>query len=114
MSSKAHGYTKIKFDDLMSEKSYSPLFAYCQSKLANLLHALELSKRLEGTGVTINCVHPGFIATELQRHYSSGISKLFMVTVRRLFFDSPEIGAQTTLYCAVSPEVEGVSGRYFA
>ncbi|KAL5487320.1 hypothetical protein EMCRGX_G019909 [Ephydatia muelleri] len=96
----------INFDDLNSEKSYSPFLAYGQSKLANILFTRSLAKRLAGTSVIANCLHPGGIRTELVL-YSLATPLTFM------FMKSPMEGAQTTIYCAVDEAVEGVSGKYF-
>eukprot|EP01102_Stenamoeba_stenopodia_P004266 TRINITY_DN14597_c0_g1_i1.p1 TRINITY_DN14597_c0_g1~~TRINITY_DN14597_c0_g1_i1.p1 ORF type:complete len:304 (+),score=66.57 TRINITY_DN14597_c0_g1_i1:72-983(+) len=110
VSSRAHTRGHINFDDLQAEKSYSPFTAYCQSKLANVLHANELNRRLAGTGVTANSLHPGAIPTELGRNnvLANAVYKLgwwFMKTI--------EQGAATTVYVAASPQLEGVGGKYF-
>lgn len=101
----------IDFDDLQGENGYKTAKAYSQSKLANVLFTYELARRLEGTGVTANCLHPGVVGTNL----GSGVSGVFGFTVRALgpLMKSPEKGAETSIYLASSPEVEGVSGRYF-
>ena len=111
LSSLAHAFGKINFDDLNSEQSYGSWSAYGQSKLANILFTRSLAKRLEGTNVTVNAVHPGSVITELQRH-SFGVSILRFFT--SFFWKTPEEGAQTSIYCAVSEEMEGVSGKYLA
>ncbi|KAL5487324.1 hypothetical protein EMCRGX_G019913 [Ephydatia muelleri] len=118
VSSIAHRHVKgINFDDLNSEKSYSPLVAYGQSKLANILFTRSLAKRLAGTSVITNCLHPGVIRTEIFRHVVSGtIAKVLCSLASPLTFvlmKSPTEGAQTTIYCAVDEAVEGVSGKYF-
>ena len=112
VSSSAHrmGDGKIKFDDINHEKSYSSWGAYFDSKLANVLFTRELSKRLEGTHVVVNALHPGAVTTELQRH--SILSSPLLYPVRWYMFKTSEQGAQTTIYCAVSEEMEGVSGKY--
>jgi retinol dehydrogenase-14 len=101
----------IDFDDLQGEKGYKGAKAYSQSKLATVLFTYELARRLEGTGVTANCLHPGVVGTNL----GSGVSGAFGFVVRALtpLMKSPEKGAQTSIYLASSPEVEGLSGRYF-
>jgi len=109
ISSNAHLAGSINFDDLKSEKSYWGWVAYCQSKVANLLFTFELARRLEGTGVTCNAVHPGFVATDIGRH--TGF--LFPIGAR-LLARTPENGAKTTLYAALHPDVANVSGEYFA
>jgi NAD(P)-dependent dehydrogenase (short-subunit alcohol dehydrogenase family) len=88
--------------------------AYGRSKLANLLFTLELAERLRGSGVTVNAVHPGVVRTEFAG--KDDVGKLFgaLVKLSGLFMLSPEQGARTTVYVATSPELEGVSGRYFA
>lgn len=112
VSSSAHrmGTGKIKFDDIHHEKSYSSWGAYFDSKLANVLFTRELSKHLEGTHVTANSLHPGAVTTELQRH--SILSSPIMYPLRWYMFKTAEQGAQTSIYCAVAEEMEGVSGKY--
>jgi retinol dehydrogenase 14 len=102
----------IDFDDLQGEKKYKTAKAYSQSKLANVLFTYELARRREGTGVSANCLHPG---AGVRTNLGSGVSGIFGFTVRALtpLMKSPEKGAQTSIYLASSPEVEGVSGRYF-
>lgn len=115
VSSKLYKYGKINFDDLNSEQSYDKAFCYSQSKLANLLFMLELSRRLEGTGVTVNALTPGIVRTRLGRHVQIPLlAKPLFHLASLLFFKSPLEGAQTPLYLACSPEVEGVSGKCFA
>jgi NAD(P)-dependent dehydrogenase (short-subunit alcohol dehydrogenase family) len=101
----------IDFDDLQGEKGYKGAKAYSQSKLATVLFTYELARRLEGTGVTANCLHPGVVGTNL----GSGVSGAFGFVVRALtpLMKSPEKGAETSIYLASSPEVEGLSGGYF-
>ncbi|XP_066998214.2 retinol dehydrogenase 11 [Anabrus simplex] len=107
----------MNFDDLNSEKSYNATLAYAQSKLANVLFAKELGERLKGTGVTTYSLHPGVVATELSRHFSDsyfpGVTWLFN-NVARFVIKSPEQGAQTTIYCAVSEEVAEDTGFYYS
>ncbi|KAM4693221.1 retinol dehydrogenase 14-like [Discoglossus pictus] len=114
VSSKLYKYGEINFDDLNSEKSYSRSSGYSRSKLANILFTRELARRLEGTGVTVNVLHPGIVRTNLGRHINIPmlIKPLFNV-VSWAFFKTPLEGAQTSIYLASSPEVEGVSGKYF-
>ena len=111
VSSGAQSNGTIDFDDLQGEKGYKGTKAYSQSKLANVLFTYELARRLEGTGVTANCLHPGAVRT----NFGSGSSGVFgfMVRALRPLMISPEKGAETSIYLASSPEVEGVSGRYF-
>lgn len=114
VSSSAHamGSQKINFDDIHFEKTYSAWGAYFNSKLANVLFTRQLSKHLEGTHVTVNALHPGAVSTDLQRH--SVLSSIFVAPLRWYTFKSAEMGAQTTIYCAVSEDMEGVSGKYLA
>jgi retinol dehydrogenase-14 len=101
----------IDFDDLQAEKGYKTAKAYSQSKLATVLFTYELARRLEGTGVSANCLHPGVVGTNL----GSGVTGALGFTVRALtpLMKSPEKGAETSVYLASSPEVEGSSGGYF-
>lgn len=116
VSSIAHTRGKINKQDLNSEKHYDGSEAYSQSKLANILFTKELAKRLEGSGVTANAVHPGIVDTEITRHMSFANSYLASVLIRPLiwmFVKSPRQGAQTVLYAALSPDLNNVSGKYF-
>jgi retinol dehydrogenase 14 len=109
VSSAAHAYGKINFNDLQGEKKYGGFAAYANSKLANVLFTYDLARRLDGTGVTANCLHPGPVATSLFRNLPKPIEALIkLVTI------SPDKGAETSVYLASSPEVEGVTGKYFA
>ncbi|XP_043957568.1 retinol dehydrogenase 13-like isoform X1 [Gambusia affinis] len=117
LASLAHIVGKIDFDDLNWEKKkFDTKQAYCQSKLANVLFTRELAKRLEGTGVTVNAVHPGVVATDLGRHTGLHQSQ-FSTTVLSPFFSmlvkSPELGAQPSVFLAVAEEMAGVTGRYY-
>ncbi|XP_005731198.1 retinol dehydrogenase 14b isoform X2 [Pundamilia nyererei] len=115
VSSKLYKYGRINFDDLNSENNYNKAFCYSQSKLANLLFTLELAHRLEGTGVTVNALTPGIVRTRLGRHIQIPLlAKPLFYLASLVFFKSPLEGAQTPLYLACSPEVEGVSGKCFA
>lgn len=111
VSSGDHSNGTINFDDLQGEKGYKGAKAYSQSKLATVLFTHELARRLEGTGITANCLHPGVVST----NFGSGVSGVFgfMVRALRPLMLSPEKGAETSIYLASSPEVEGSSGRYF-
>ncbi|XP_051963099.1 dehydrogenase/reductase SDR family member 13-like [Xyrauchen texanus] len=100
--------------DLVTGQSYWHSFrAYCHSKLCNVLFTRELASRLEGTNVTCYCLHPGVISTEIGRNMGL-LAKLLSVPMSKLFFLSPEGGAQTTLYCALQEGLESLSGRYFS
>ena len=98
----------IRFDDLQGERRYGGFRAYNQSKLAQILFTQELARRLEGTGVTVNACHPGVIRTNLGMGGSSVVVRFV-----KMFLKSPEKGAETPIYLATSPEVEGISGKYF-
>jgi NAD(P)-dependent dehydrogenase (short-subunit alcohol dehydrogenase family) len=94
------------------ERGYAPMDAYQISKLANVLFTVELARRLEGTGVTANSLHPGVVATNFGDSWTPLLS--FLTKVARIFMIGPDKGAETTVHLAASPEVEGVSGKYFA
>jgi NAD(P)-dependent dehydrogenase (short-subunit alcohol dehydrogenase family) len=101
----------IDFDDLQMERHYRGWQAYANTKLMNVVFTYELARRLEGTGVTANCLHPGVIHTGLMRNFSFVLHLLWLLL--RRFFKQPDDGAETPVYLASSPEVEGVSGKYF-
>jgi NAD(P)-dependent dehydrogenase (short-subunit alcohol dehydrogenase family) len=111
VASQQHTGARIDFDDLMSERGYRTFRAYGKAKLANILFTYELARRLEGSGVTANCLHPGVIASGIGRN-NGGLLSLGMSIVAP-FFKKPEQGAAAVVYLATSPEVDGVSGRYF-
>jgi NAD(P)-dependent dehydrogenase (short-subunit alcohol dehydrogenase family) len=111
VASAAHKGAKLDLEDLAAEKSWSSFGAYGASKLANIAFTAELARRLEGTGVTANCLHPGVVATNFGS--SGGFFLRIGVKLARPFFITSESGAATTIYLATSPEVEGVSGKYF-
>jgi NAD(P)-dependent dehydrogenase (short-subunit alcohol dehydrogenase family) len=102
----------IDFDDLQGEKSYGGIRAYSQSKLANVLFTYALARRLEGTGITANCLHPGVVATGFGQN-TPGALKL-LLRLARPFLTTAEQGAATSIYLASSADVEGTSGMYFA
>ncbi len=109
VGSAAHRMGKIDFEDLQREnKKGRPMGLYGSSKLVMTLVSYELSRKLEGSNVTVNVVHPGIVNTNLGRDRSSS-SQGFA----RKFFKSPEIGAETSIFLASSPEVEGITGKYF-
>jgi len=110
-ASGAHFGQRLDFDDLQSLRGYRAQTVYGRSKLANILFTRELARRLAGTGVIANCLHPGFVATNFGQRGNG----LFGVAVRiaMLFAGRPEPGAATIVYLASDPAVEGVSGEYF-
>jgi WW domain-containing oxidoreductase len=103
----------IQFDNLDGSKGYSPWASYGQSKLANLLFAMELSRRFAGTKRTANAVHPGVIQTNLGRHMNP-VARFVFGAVGPLFLKNVHQGAATEVFVATSPKLEGVSGKYFA
>lgn len=109
-----HRKATMDFDDLMCEKDYSASRANNQAKLALILFTYELARRLEGTGVTVNCLHPGAVATGMvEKDPDFPPFSHFLYRLVKPFFASPEKGAETSIYLASSPEVEGVTGKYF-
>jgi len=112
VASEAHRFGRINFDDLGAEKRYRTFGAYAQSKLANILFSYELARRLAGTGVTVNCLHPGGIASGLWTN--NGPHAQLLMKAGKPFLKTPEQGAQTTIYFASSAGVEGITGKYFA
>ncbi len=112
VASEAQRSGKIDFDDLQSEKNYSGMKAYCQSKLANVLFTYELARRLKDADVTANCLHPGVVRSGWG-HEATGLFKIGLKLFSP-FMISPEEGAKTSIYLSVSPEVEGITGRYFS
>ena len=112
VSSSAHQGARIDFDDLQGERGYSGWRAYAQSKLANVLFTRELARRLAGSGVTANCLHPGVVATGFGKNNAGPFS--WGVRIAAPFFLSPARGARTSIWLASSPEVERVTGEYFA
>lgn len=112
VSSGSHWRGEIKFDDLQSEKKYRFMRVYGQSKLANVLFTYELARRLDGSGITANAVHPGFVSTNMGRDNGWFIHKMVRL-VMLLKGISPEEGAKTMIYLATSPEVKSQTGKYF-
>jgi retinol dehydrogenase 14 len=111
VASVAHRLGRIDVSDLQSRRRYSGRAAYRASKLANVLFTYELARRLEGTGITANCMNPGVVRTGITRS-AHGIERLVTALTFR-GARSPEEGARTVVHLASSPEVEGISGRYF-
>ena len=113
VSSGSHLQAKeLDFDNLQAEKKFSAWDAYSRAKLCNVLFTYELARRLEGSGVTANAVHPGFVATGFARN-NGFFYNVGTWVAGKLFGRKPEEGARTSLMLASSPEVEGVSGKYF-
>ena len=111
VSSGAHRRVSLNFDDLQNEQRYVPFDVYSQSKLANVYFTHELARRLEGTGVTANCLHPGVVSTALFRHLPPWLG--LAVKIARPLLLTPAQGADTVVYLAAAPEVAEVSGRFF-
>ena len=105
-----HKWSTINFDDLQAEKKYHYGRAYGQSKLANAMFTFALARRLEGSGVTANCLHPGGVRTNFVRHLSKPMRAIYALGLTM----SPAEGAKTSLYLATSPDLSSVSGKYFA
>jgi retinol dehydrogenase-12 len=102
----------LDFGDLESRRRYRMMEVYGKSKLANILFTRELARRLEGTGVTANCLHPGFVGSNFARN--NGVIASAVMWLSRAFARTPEQGADTAVWLCASPEVDGVSGQYFA
>src|SRR5438034_3038845 len=111
-ASQAHQGAHIPFDDLNAERSYRGFGRYCETKLANILFTTELARRLEGTGVTANCFHPGLVATGFNRN-NGALMRLAMILAWP-FSRSPARGAETLVWLVDSSDVATESGGYFA
>lgn len=111
VASNSHEGQEIDFDNLESQRSYNFMRAYGRSKLANVMFTFELSRRLAGKGVTVNAVHPGLVGTNMGSN-NGWLVRLFL-PLFRLFSLRPEVGAETSIYLASSPDVEDISGKYF-
>jgi retinol dehydrogenase-14 len=112
VSSGAHARGRIDFGDLQGERNYSGQRAYSQSKLANVMFTYELARRLDGTGVTATVLHPGVVRTGFGAEDREAYLAV-LIRVARVFMKTPAQGADTPVYLASSPQVEGISGRYF-
>ena len=112
VSSDAHRWARIDLDDLQSRKRYRGMQVYGKTKLANIMFTYELAERLEGTGVTANCMHPGGVNTNFGNNQGGPMNLLFRLF--KPFMRSSEQGADTLIYLASSPEVEGMTGKYLA
>lgn len=112
VASGAHQRATLEFDNLQAERRFAPMDAYSRSKLGNVFFTYALATRLEGSGITVNCLHPGVVATGFGRQMPG----LFGLGIKlaRPFFISARKGALTSIFLASSPEVAGLSGAYFA
>ena len=113
VSSNVQAIRRIDFEDLQGERSYSGARAYNQSKLANVLFTYELARRLQGTAVTANALHPGVVRTSFGAEDPGGVQRLFTPFVRP-FMKAPGRGAATSIHLASAPDLEQVTGRCFA
>jgi NAD(P)-dependent dehydrogenase (short-subunit alcohol dehydrogenase family) len=113
VSSDAHRQVSgIRFDDLQFQQRYRAFAVYAHSKLANIMITYELDRRLNGSGITVNTLHPGFVKSELYRHF--GIATPIVNLAAGVFGKNAEQGAETSIYLASSPDVADISGKYFA
>jgi len=112
VASNAHRGAKLDFDDLQSRRGYTGFPVYSKSKLCNILFNRELARRLTGSGITANALHPGFVATRFGND-SGGIVRAVLKVAKPIGAISPEEGAKTMIYLASSPEVATISGEYF-
>ncbi len=116
VASDAHRFARsgLDFDDLQLTNGYGGWQAYARSKLANIYFTRELARRLEGSDVTVNAVHPGVVATGFARDGDTKGLFSWLMTLTRPFYRSPEKGARTSIFVASSAELDGVTGKYFA
>jgi NAD(P)-dependent dehydrogenase (short-subunit alcohol dehydrogenase family) len=114
LASDAHKFAfgGLQFDDLQTHRHYRGFLVYSRSKLANVLFTRELARRMQGTGVTVNAVHPGYVDSRFGKDGDTRLDSL-MGLGARLFAISPEQGARTSIYLASSPDVEGATGLYW-
>ncbi len=114
LASDAHKFAfgGLRFDDLQTRRHYRGFLAYSRSKLANVLFTRELARRMSGTGVTVNAVHPGYVDSRFGRDGDTRLDSL-MGAGAKLFAIGPEEGARTSIYLASSPDVEGATGAYW-
>lgn len=114
VSSGAYKAGKIHFEDPHLHKRYNPIKGYAQSKLANVLFTRILARKVADSRITVNCLHPGAVGTSIGVDRNTGFGTRIMAIVGKLpFFLTPEEGAKTAIYLATSPEVAGVTGKYF-
>jgi NAD(P)-dependent dehydrogenase (short-subunit alcohol dehydrogenase family) len=116
VASAAHRFARsgLDFDDLQLTNSYGGMQAYGRSKLANIYFTRELARRLQGTGVTVNALHPGSVNTGFSHDGDTNSLYSFLWSIAKPFLRSPEKGAQTSIYLASGPELDGITGKYFA
>lgn len=112
VASGAHKIGRIHFNDYNLKRGFNVITAYSQSKLANILFARELAERIKDRGITVNCSHPGAVATSMGIDRNTGFGKTIMRLLKP-YFITPEMGASTAVYLATSPDVVNVTGRYF-
>ncbi len=112
LTSQAHRGARIDFEDIQGEKHYSAYKAYSQSKMANVLFTYELAKKLEGTGVTVNCLHPGVVRTGFG-HDTGGLLSM-IISIGSPFFISAKRSAKAVVYLASSPDLVTTSGKFFS
>lgn len=112
VASAAHNGAKLDINDLQGAKGYSGWRAYQKSKLANIYFTYEMARRLEGSNVTVNCLHPGFVASSFGNN-NRGLWRVAFGVAKNLFAISEANGARTSVYLASSPDVDGVTGKYF-
>lgn len=112
VASDGHVDQTLDFDDLQNERNYNVMRVYGQSKLANLYFTYELARRLAGTGVTINALHPGFVKSNIGANNFGALGS-FIKRIVNLGGIKVEEGAATSIYLATSPDVDGISGKYF-
>jgi NAD(P)-dependent dehydrogenase (short-subunit alcohol dehydrogenase family) len=113
VASHSHYGGKLNFDDLFMTKSYSGYSMYERTKLCNALFTMELAERLKGTNVTVNALHPGVVKTDIGKKHGGFLYALGWGLFAKFGVDTDK-GAETSIYLASSPEVEGVSGKYWA
>ena len=113
VSSFGHKWGKIHFNDIHITKRYTALKAYSQSKLAQVMFTYSLAENLKGTGVTVNAADPGIVGTDIVINRETGFGTLAS-RMQKLLFKSPEKGAETAVWLASSPDMEGVTGKFFA
>lgn len=112
IASGAHKVGKIHFEDINLKNNFNLVRAYAQSKLANVLFTYELAERLKGSNVTVNCLHPGAVASQMGINRETGFGT-FITRMLKPFFQTPKEGAATSIYLATSEEVKDITGRYF-